>query len=513
MKRTFIKIACVVLMVVSFIAYIARASAFPIASENLLPWSAWFFIFALASVLLWQRVVRLLSFCFLIIWFYAFAANIVPETSTAAAPDVGSIERTPDDFVEAGEAIFNGKGKCSTCHNIGVGATKGRCPNMEGIGTRAGTQKPGMTAKEYLIESVYDPYAFLVPGYDKIMPPVWKPPISLKPLEIEAVIAFLQSQGGEVDLTRFDPPVDLADINALTAEALPPILTGDPKRGEKVFVEVAKCLACHNVDGIEKPEEPAVAEGVEVVTAPDLTEIAALNELRYIEESILKPNAKIVQGYGSATVKAGGVSMEGILVAQDTEKIVLRVKDEEGNEEERTIPLSELDPEPIAELANLTEPGYFWIQTTPVGATAPVSGELVEEDETSFTLKTADGTQKIEKATVKVQVTIVTFDDDEPIVGELIEENDEEIIINVNGEQRTIDKFDIDEDPTYSRAFGKRIPPVRSLMPDNFPLLLTVAQFNDLLAFLSTLDGSQVDKTAATEGQDATGAVEETSEE
>ena len=46
-----------------------------------------------------------------------------------------------------------------------------------------------------------------------------------------------------------------------------------------------------------------------------------------------------------------------------------------------------------------------------------------------------------------------------PIVGELIEENDDEITVNVNGEQRTIDAFDIDEDPTYSRAFGKRIPP------------------------------------------------------
>ena len=513
MKITFIKIACLVLMVVSFIAYIARGSAFPIASENLLPWSAWFFIFALASVLLWQRVVRLLSFCFLIIWFYAFAANIVPETSTAAGPDLATIERTPDAFVEAGEAIFNGKGKCNTCHNIGVGATKGRCPNLEGIGVSAGTRKPGVAAKEYLIESVYDPYAFLVPGYDKIMPPVWKPPISLKPLEIEAVIAFLQSQGGEVDVTPFTPPVDLSKMGDLTAEALPPILTGDPKRGEHVFVEVAKCLACHNVDGIEKPAEPAVAEGVEVVTAPDLTEIAALNELRYIEESILKPNAKIVQGYGSATVKVGGVSMEGILVAQDTEKIVLRVKDEEGNEEEHTIQLSELDPEPIAELTNLTEAGYFWIQTTPAEATAPISGELVEEDETSFTLKTADGTQKIEKASVKVQVTIVTFDDDEPIVGELIEENDDEITVNVNGEQRTIEVFDIDEDPTYSRAFGKRIPPARSLMPDNFPLLLTVAQFNDLLAFLSVLDGSQVDKAAATEGEDTSGAPEETAAE
>ena len=59
---------------------------------------------------------------------------------------------------------------------------------------------------------------------------------------------------------------------------------------------------------------------------------------------------------------------------------VVRVKDAAGNEEERTILLSELDPEPIEELTDLTGKGYFWIQVTLVDTGTTVSGDFVEED-------------------------------------------------------------------------------------------------------------------------------------
>jgi len=494
MSKTLIKIVCLILMVVSFIAYVARASAFPFASANLLPWSVWFLIFALANISIWQGVMKLLSFALLVIWFYAFAANIVPSTSTASV-DVSSIERTPEAFIEAGEAIFNGKGKCHTCHTLDPSGPKGRCPDLTGVGTRAATRKPGMKAKEYLIESLYEPAAYLVSGYGKIMPPVWQPPISLSNLEIETVIAFLQSQGGEVDVTPFKPPVVTGSAIA-EAEALPPILTGDPERGKTIFVQGAKCIACHNIAGIEKPAGQTL-EGVEVVTAPELTDIAALNSLRYIEESILKPNAEIVSGYGSATVQVGGVSVQGTLVSQDDEKFVLRIKGADGKEEERTILLSELSPEPINELVNLKQKGYFWMQVTPADATAPISGEFVSEDDESVTLKAGAETTKISKSNVKSKVTVTTFDGD-TIVGELVSEDADKIILNVDGKERTIDPFDVDT-KTYSRAFGKRIA-VTSPMPQNFAQLLTVSDFNDLLAFLSTLKGEATGATASAAG-------------
>ncbi len=498
MQRKLIRIICLILMIVSFIAYIAKAPAFPIASENLLPWSAWFFIFALANIILWQSVVKLLSFSLMVIWFYAFAASIIPETSTATV-DIGNLERTPEAFIDAGQIIFNGKGKCNTCHTLDTSAPPGRCPDLTDVGTRAATRQPGVTAKEYLIESAYEPHKFLVPGYGNIMPPVWKPPISLSELEIETVIAFLQSQGGEVDLTPFEPPIDIGSAEA-SVEVLPPLLTGDVERGQRVFVEGAKCIACHAVAGIEQPAGQTLDDGVEVVAAPDLTEIAALNSLRYIEESILVPNAQIVSGYGSVTVKTGGATIQGTLVTQDNEKIVVRVKDAAGNEEERTILLSELDPEPIEELADLKGKGYFWIQVTLADTGATVSGDLVEENDENITLQVGEEPQTVSKSDVKVQATLIDFDEN-VIVGELVSENEDEITLIVDGEEQTTDKFDIDEGPTYSRAFGKRLA-VTSPMPNNFPLLLSVSDMSNLLAFLASLTGA-TDATVA-EGTEET---------
>ena len=76
----------------------------------------------------------------------------------------------------------------------------------------------------------------------------------------------------------------------------------------------------------------------------------------------------------------------------------------------------------------------------------------------------------------------------------LVSENENQIVLEINGAKRTIDKFNIDEGPTYSRAFGKRIN-VKSPMSDNYAQLLSVNDHYNLLAFLSTLTG----KTAGSE--------------
>src|SRR5207302_665571 len=82
---------------------------------------------------------------------------------------------TPAQLVKAGEEIFKTKGTCEICHRIGQAGT--RAPDLAGVGSRAATRKPGMTAKAYLIESLIQPGAFIVPGYPPIMPAVDKPPV------------------------------------------------------------------------------------------------------------------------------------------------------------------------------------------------------------------------------------------------------------------------------------------------------------------------------------------------
>ncbi len=486
-RNTLIKIASLILMVVSFIAYIAGASAFPIASENLLPWSVWFLLSVIVNIVLWSSVMRLLTFSLAVIWFYAFVAGLVPESSTAV--NLTELDWSdPDAVAEQGALVFNGKGQCSACHTVDTTAPPGRCPDLTDIGVNAATRVSGMDAKAYLIESMYQPANFLVPGYGKIMPEVWKAPISLSKLEIEAVIAYLQSQGGEIDPTPFDEPIDRADVGT-AAEALPPLLTGDPELGKKVFVDAA-CISCHAVTGIESPAAgEAVNEDFEVVTAPDLSEIAAFNDMRYLEESVLVPGAQIVSGYGAVTVRAKGTTFQGTLVSQDEEKIVVRTKTADGVEEEHTILFSEFDDEPIEELTDLEAKGYFTLTLTPADADAPVSGQLVSETDETVTLKIGEENQTFSKTDVKMQMTLVDYDD-EATVGEHVSGTmeDFEIVLIVDGTEEIYDPFDYNS-ATLTRASGKRLH-VTSPMPENFPIILTVAHLTNLLSFLSTLTGA-----------------------
>ena len=485
-------------MVVSFIAYIAGASAFPIASENLLPWSAWFLVSVILNIILWSNVMKLLTFSLAVIWFYAFVASLVPESSTAVS--LTELDWSdPDAVAEQGALVFNGKGQCAACHTVDPSAPPGRCPDLTDIGINAATRIPGMEAKAYLIESLYEPAKHLIPGYGKIMPEVWKAPIALSKLEIEAVIAYLQSQGGEIDPTPFDEPIDRADT-AVAAAALPPLLTGDPELGKKVFVNAA-CISCHAVTGIESPAAGETTTDFEVVTAPDLSEIAAFNDMRYLEESILLPAAQIVSGYGAVTVRANGITYQGTLVSQDTEQIVVRTKTADGVEEEHTILLSDLDEEPIEELSNLQAKGYLTLTLTPAEADAPVTGDIVSETEETVTLKINGEDKTFSKTDVKSQLTVLTFDGDE-IVGTHISGtmDDDEIVLIVGGSEEIFDTFDLEE-ATFTRASGKKLR-VTSPMPENFPLLLSVSDMTNLLSFLSTLTGATAEAAPA-ETEDA----------
>ena len=104
---------------------------------------------------------------------------------------------TPAQLVKAGEEIFHTKGTCEICHRIGQKGT--RAPDLAGIGSRAAKTKPGMSAKQYIIESLLQPGAYLVEGYPNIMPQVDKPPIALNRSEVWALTAFLESLGGTAE--------------------------------------------------------------------------------------------------------------------------------------------------------------------------------------------------------------------------------------------------------------------------------------------------------------------------
>ena len=72
------------------------------------------------------------------------------------------------DPIGRGRQVYQEK-NCGSCHRIGSdGATGG--PDLTHIATVAETRAPGTSAEDYLVESVRDPGAYIVPGYTDTMP-------------------------------------------------------------------------------------------------------------------------------------------------------------------------------------------------------------------------------------------------------------------------------------------------------------------------------------------------------
>jgi mono/diheme cytochrome c family protein len=223
-------------------------------------------------------VLRVGIFAILVMGSYSMFANSIPQIESKPPQEL-SLEGgnvTPAQLIKAGEEIYKTKGTCEICHRIGQKGT--RAPDLAGVGARAAKTKPGMSAKAYIIESLLHPSAYVVEGYPPIMPTVDKPPIALNRSEVWALTAFLESQGGTVDVTLNDIPATFGAAAAGGAAAAEVKIPGDPKAGEAVFQGKGTCIACHKAGKI----------GASPV-GPDLSQIAKIQTPDYIMKKIIDP--------------------------------------------------------------------------------------------------------------------------------------------------------------------------------------------------------------------------------
>lgn len=277
---------------------------------------------------------------------FVYVSNMIPQIKSAPVVVQTTIGETPQELVVAGKAIFESdRAVCLTCHSVGEDP-KARCPNQEGIGERAALRIPGLSGAEYLVESVYDPNAFVVPGFPRNqMSPVNKPPIALTDDEILAVLCYLNTLGGTTDQVFVDRlraaqepwRQGLRQVSGSVERARIPIFAGDSSRGAAVF-EAQGCNRCHRV----------TAEGPEI--GPDLSAIGAAQSPEYLLESVLDPRAVIVRGYGTIVVirrgesqiSASGTPVEWIPDKERPER--LRLSAQAGTENVETeIILSEVE--------------------------------------------------------------------------------------------------------------------------------------------------------------------------
>lgn len=93
------------------------------------------------------------------------------------------------DPVARGQQVYLDSG-CGGCHTI-QGLTSGTVgPNQTNLATNAQTRIPGMSAEDYIRQSIVDPSAYIVEGFtDGIMPKNYSE--TLQPDQLSDLIAFL----------------------------------------------------------------------------------------------------------------------------------------------------------------------------------------------------------------------------------------------------------------------------------------------------------------------------------
>jgi mono/diheme cytochrome c family protein len=232
---------------------------------------------------MWKTNLKVLLLGVLVIGFYTFVAQIIPqlESEVPVALDLSG-DLSPDVLVGAGDALFSGAGACTACHGLGTRAPNVRSDHAgEGpVGQRCSGRKPGMDCKAYLHESLTEPSVYLVDGFTAIMPDARR---QLSDGQIWALVAYLQSLGGEITVTAADVGGG-AQANS-TQQAGPPAASFSATTDPTELLTQNACLGCHPMDGAGPPIGPSF-DGMGSRLSADR-----------IRSGILDPAADVAEGF------------------------------------------------------------------------------------------------------------------------------------------------------------------------------------------------------------------------
>jgi len=213
---------------------------------------------------------------------YTLLANSIPQVESEVPQELSfGASATPEQLAAAGEQLYNGAGGCTACHGLGT-----RAPNLltddrgsGTIGNRCTARVAGEDCKTYLHNAMVQPGKFVVPGFQPIMPDMSK---TLSPAQIWSLVAFLESNGGEVTVTGAD--IEQAGAAAPAPAAAAPA-AGSTSTDPQEIMRGNMCLACHKIG----------TEGAAV--GPDLSHIGSRVDPAYIRSAILDPDREVAKGF------------------------------------------------------------------------------------------------------------------------------------------------------------------------------------------------------------------------
>lgn len=189
--------------------------------------------------------------------------DLKEAVSVAAVEDEGTPDETQ--LLALGQELFTTT--CTGCH----GATNGAGPALTGMGERAAERVEGLSAAEYLHQSIVEPGAFVVENFNNIMPATYGDQFSED--ELDALVAYILAEGGAA-----------GDASSTGDEAEP----GDAANGETLFTQA--CAGCHGEKDGAGPGRPGMGERA-------AERVENLSAVEYLHQSIVEPGAFVVEGF------------------------------------------------------------------------------------------------------------------------------------------------------------------------------------------------------------------------
>jgi len=236
-----------------------------------------------------KNALKIFGFTFVVVAFYSYVGHWVPQKETYPPKTLEiRADLTTDEMVEIGQQIVAGKGTCLGCHTIGSEGGALRFPDLAGVGARAKSREEGHTDIDYLSEALYEPNAFIVPGFQPGMPTINKPPIGLTDQEILTVIAYLESLGGTPTVTM-DTKLKW---QGQTPAAPTPAAAPGAKMDGPTIVQTYLCVTCHNFADASHTVGPSLYDVGDRLTKAQLY------------EAVMDPDATIAKGFPAGVMPA-----------------------------------------------------------------------------------------------------------------------------------------------------------------------------------------------------------------
>ena len=89
-----------------------------------------------------------------------------PDTPVPAVVEIGDAEKGQLIFENGGSVDGADQHRCSRCHTVDGSDEKNRNgPGLQGISEFGGERVPGLSAAQYIHQSILDPRAYVVDGY------------------------------------------------------------------------------------------------------------------------------------------------------------------------------------------------------------------------------------------------------------------------------------------------------------------------------------------------------------